>query len=139
MSEGQAHMELVEQMVEWLTGSFLRGDRGYVLLDSAGRSQNRKPPLVWGYVPDVYVTRNARYDCIIGEAKVRGDLENNHTEQQITAFLRKCSESTASLFVFAVPWDIVPAAISLLAYCQKRCGYVSVETKVLEKLKGQSS
>ena len=68
---------------------------------------------------------------IIGEAKSLNDLENSHTEAQLTAFLRRCSTADGSTLILAVPWPIETLARSLLAILRAREALSHVEIVVL--------
>jgi len=136
VSESAAHATLVRLLTNWVADSFLDGDRGGILVDTSFRPPQRKPPIVYGFSPDVYLTTCTRYQIVIGEAKTAQDVECMHTINQVEAFLRKCAEYQTSLFVFAVPWHRVGLALSILNYCRRRTGSEKVDTLVLEKLPG---
>ena len=77
---------------------------------------------------------NEQGRVVIGEAKSMGDLENSHTEAQITAFLRRCGMVEGSAFVLAVPWPIERLARARLMNFQAREGLPHIETVVLSEM-----
>ena len=56
--------------------------------------------------------------------------------EQLTAFLRKCSEVDKSLLVLAVPWHQVRLTASVVKYCKRKAGLDLVETKIIDRLPG---
>ena len=109
-----------------------RGER--VLTDSAGSESPNRPPPIERYVPDAYVMLNEQGRVVIGEAKSMRDLENSHTETQVTAFLRRCGMAEGSAFILAVPWPLERLARALLTNFRVREGLPQVETVVLSEM-----
>lgn len=136
MGESALHMMLVNRLADWIENSLLGGDSGYILIDDPDRCAQDKPPIVYGFIPDVYVMNAPGHGIIIGEAKTTRDVEDNHAIEQYQAFLRKCAESEDSLFVLAVPWHMVRLAESILKELKIKIGAEEVKTRVLEKLPG---
>ena len=136
MSESALHMLLVSCLVKWIADSVLGGESAPILTDASNRAAKDKPAVVYGYVPDVCVLRSYRDKIVIGEAKTARDVEGMHSMEQYKAFLRKCAECEDSLFVLAVPWDMVRLARSILCRLKNEIGAEGVTTKVLERLPG---
>ena len=108
-----------------------RGER--VFTDSVSSESRTRPPSIKGYVPDAYVMLNEQGRVVIGEAKSMGDLENSHTEAQVTAFLRRCGMAEDSVFMLAVPWPVERLARALITNLSVREGLPHVETLVLSE------
>ncbi len=108
-----------------------RGER--VFTDSVSNESRTRPPSIEGYVPDAYVMLNEQGRVVIGEAKSMGDLENSHTEAQVTAFLRRCGMAEDSVFMLAVPWPVERLARALITNLSVREGLPHVETLVLSE------
>lgn len=125
MGESAAHIKLVDMMAEWVSKKYLEGDKGIILLDSPASSSEMKPPIIYNFVPDLYVPALGDDFLIIGEAKTFKDVENKHTEEQIKAFLRRCAEVPKAYFIMAVPWHMTALAISIIKYCKKEVGNLS--------------
>ena len=85
-------------------------------------------------MPDAYVILDELGRVVVGEAKSIGDLENSHTEAQITAFLERCARVEGSAFLLAVPWPVERLARTLLTNLQVKEGLTHVETSVLSEL-----
>lgn len=136
MGETSAHMILVHNLVRWITDFILEGDSSSMLVDLPEWPPQRKPPAVYGFGPDVYVSSSLSHCLVIGEAKTCADVDNKHTFGQIAAFLRKCSEAENSVFVFAVPWYRSRLALSVVEDCKRRAGLQTVRTIVLDRLPG---
>lgn len=73
---------------------------------------------------------------VIGEAKSLKDLENSHTEAQVTAFLNRCAVVQGSTFILAVPWPVERLARALLSSLQVREGLSYVDTAVMSEVDG---
>ena len=136
MPESLCHQQLVDALVTWLAKHCLGDDTGAVLRDALDAGPSDRPPLVGQHRPDVYVAHQPSYKFIIGEAKSPWDLENRHTESQLTEFMTYCNNHPRSLFVLAVPWHRVPCAKNILNQLQRKCILTAVEVKVLEQLPG---
>jgi len=107
-----------------------------MLIDVPENPPHKKPPKLYEFVPDIFVLNTTRYAFVIGEAKTPTDIDKNHTMEQLTAFLRKCSESNNSLLVIAVPWHVARLARSVIEHCKKKAGLEVVKTMVIERLPG---
>lgn len=136
MPESSIHTNLVKLLAKWVVELLPPEDSSHMLIDIPENSPQKKPPKLYEFVPDIFVSNTSRYTFIIGEAKTAADIDNNHTVEQLTAFLRKCSESDNSLLVLAVPWHEVKLAKSLIKYCKKKTGFDLVETRIIERLPG---
>ena len=134
MPESDTHQDLVRALRTWVLTNHLKGDSGMLFADEPTAHTERRPPLIGGYVPDLYaVTREQR--VVVGEAKTLYDLETDHSRAQLTAFLAFCSNTPGSLLVLAVPWHVCRRARNMLRTYQQRL-LTSAGTVVLEQLTG---
>lgn len=129
-------MNLVRQLLDYVVQMKMDGDKGMVFVDSPDSPRQRRPPLINGFTPDLYARHPRTGVMLIGEAKTANDLSSPHTERQIKGFLAKCAGETSSLFILAVPWDVVPYARWFLRIMQRDMGLTDVQTLVLEELEG---
>lgn len=136
MSESSVHTNLVKLLAKWIIELLPPEDGSHMLVDIPENSPQKKPPKIYEFVPDVFVTNIQRFDFIIGEAKTTLDIDNSHTIDQLTAFLKKCSESNNSLLVLAVPWHEVRLTTSIIRHCKKETGLDQVKTRVIDRLPG---
>ena len=136
MSESVRHMKLVQSLVVWVSQAYFQGDLGRILVDSAKGLLAGRPPMLGGYVPDVYAKRFAPRSVVVGEAKTARDLENRHTRAQLVAFLKHCAEFPDSVLVLAVPWHMTRFAKALMRVLLRQQGLGGVKTVVLEQLEG---
>jgi hypothetical protein len=117
MSEGSLHARLVQELVTFIR-RMPRELSVPTLVDLPGTDQELKPPMLNGFVPDVYVPGNSP---IIGEAKTLRDLETEHTRLQVAAFLEFISgTSPVGCLVFAVPLPGVNYAKSIIRNIGRR-------------------
>ena len=117
----------------YIADRFCGGQGERVFTDSVSSESRTRPPSIEGYVPDVYVMLNELGGVVIGEAKSMRDLENSHTEAQVTAFLRRCGMADGSAFILAVPWPVERLASALLTNFRAREGLPHVEIVVLSE------
>lgn len=136
MPESRTHINLVRQLFDYVVQTQMDGDTGMVFVDSPDSSRQTRPPLINGFTPDLYARHPRTGLVLIGEAKTAKDIESPHTERQIRGFLAKCAEETTSLFILAVPWDVVPYARWFLRIIQRDAGLAAAQTLVLEELEG---
>ena len=134
MPESEEHSSLVVMLHRYISDRFCGGQGARVYTDSVSSESRIRPPSIEGYVPDAYLTLNEEGRVVIGEAKSLGDLENSHTEAQVTAFLRRCGMEEDSTFILAVPWPVERLARVLLTNFQKTEQLPHVETVVLSEL-----
>ncbi len=134
MSESATHIKLVEELSSWISAKFLNGDSGLMLIDHPNSNKKERPPTIEGFIPDVYIPNAPGTLVIIGEAKTAKDLENNHSIAQIGAFLHRCSQTSDSILVLAVPWHMTRLGKNMLRYLKYRVGADNVRTEVLERL-----
>ena len=134
MPETEEHSNLVAILHSYISNRFCEGRWERVYTDSVSSESSARPPPIEGYVPDAYFMLNDRGRVVIGEAKSIGDLENSHTDSQVTAFLRRCGMAEGSAFILAVPWPIERLARALLTNFRIREGLPHVETVVLSEM-----
>ena len=136
MPESSNHTTLVRLMAEWMNELLPPMDHGHLFIDVPEHPPQKKPPNLYGHVPDILVVNTSLYACVIGEAKTATDIDNEHTVQQLIAFLRKCAEHDNSLLVMAVPWNVARLARWVIAYCKRQACLPNIETKVIDGLPG---
>ena len=134
MPESEEHSSLVVMLHSYIADRFCNGETTRVFTDSISSESRTRPPSIAGYVPDAYVALNELGRVVIGEAKSLTDLENSHTEAQVTEFLRRCGMAEGSAFILAVPWPVERLARALLTSFQARTGMSHVKTIVLSEL-----
>ena len=118
----------------YIADRFCDGKTTRVFTDSVSSESRMRPPSIAGYVPDAYVALNEMGRVVIGEAKSLMDLENSHTEAQVTAFLRRCGMAEGSTFILAVPWPVERLARALLTGFQAKEGLSNVDTVVMSEV-----
>ena len=136
MSESSVHTTLVRLLAKQIDKLLPPEDRSRMLVDVPENPPQKKPPRVYGFVPDVFVFNTTCYAFVIGEAKTAIDIDKNHTMEQLTAFLRKCSESSNSILVMAVPWHVVSLTKSVIWDCKEKADLETVRTMIIERLPG---
>jgi len=113
MAESDIHISLVCQLKKYII-DYLKIDHGFVLVDASSTLKNKKPPIVGGYIPDIYVkTKNT---FIIADAKTAKDWQSKHSLDQYNAFVCECAKHENSMFLLAVPWQYERSAHSRLKF-----------------------
>jgi hypothetical protein len=94
------------------------------------------PPTIEGFMPDVWAKNFRKGLTIVGEAKTNNDIENRHSANQLSAFLRFCDRNRPSQLVIAVPWMMVNCAKGFVGYLKRRTETEDVPVVFLEMLPG---
>ena len=102
--------------------------------DLPGPLRAEKPHRIAGFVPDVYAFDAPLTVRIIGEAKTQADLENAHSQEQISAFLAFLGQQEQGIFILAVPWAAKRLAHVLVESKRVSVGAGSVRTTILDDL-----
>jgi hypothetical protein len=119
MSLSADHQALLEQIVQWCTAR-LPADNYIVLTDSFERTRHGPPPKIAGHRPDlVWVRADGSFE-VIGEAKTRNDIDNDHTRRQLCGFLQTLDIQGYGKLVVAVPWGFEAVATSTLVSLQRQ-------------------
>jgi hypothetical protein len=103
MGESLNHVRLVKAIIERVSNL---DPQAVIFADTSIYEAKDRPPKIGGHVPDVYARIDMLRQAIIGEAKTRKDLENEHTMSQLRAYLSHCCSNPATRLVLAVPWDM---------------------------------
>lgn len=103
MGESFSHVRLVELLIACVRE---RHADAIIWADSSIYEEAERPPVIGGHVPDLFARVDNATRYILGEAKTRKDLENEHTYSQIAAFLSYCEKSGNARFIMAVPFDM---------------------------------
>lgn len=103
MGESLAHVLLVQEIIDWINR---RDSQAVILADTSIFPNKDRPPIIGGHVPDVFARVDSLRQTIIGEAKTRRDLENEHTMSQFRSYSAYCKHHPGTLLVLAVPWDM---------------------------------
>lgn len=104
MPESPAHGRLVKAILDYLDRNFGSLTEIAVREDSPSALRGERPPLVGGFVPDVFATDVPTTMTVIGEAKTRQDLERAHSQAQIMAFLEFLASTPNGVFILSVPF-----------------------------------
>ena len=120
MPESATHADLVTEIINYAVREL--GDLNGIAVrsDAVRPVRGERPPRVGGYTPDVYATDVPTTRTLIGEAKTRADLENDHTFRQLRAFLQHLALTPDGVLVLAVPLAARATARRLVAkLCQE--------------------
>lgn len=117
--ESIVHQELVASIKCWITKTQKEETIFYSDSNELASRSDEPPNKIYGYIPDVYaIGKNS--NCIyVGEAKSsQADLESEHSQEQLKAFLKYCAQNNA-IFIIAVPVYLMNCAASLIRYIKK--------------------
>ena len=116
MSQSDLHRHLVIQVVKALEARFPSMS---FITDVQQKPGDKVPPLIDGFRPDVYASEAFSSSIIIAEAKTDGDLNNEHTNNQIVAFVNYLERRRDGFFVLSVTGCGADRARTLLRFaCQ---------------------
>jgi hypothetical protein len=133
MGESAGHIRLVESLTNWIAQNLLNGDYGHIFVYHPLECYVH-PPRIGHSIPDVYVSPLKGKGVIIGEAKTSNDIDNQHTYDQMTDYLRRCVQFKDSVLVIAVAWDMVPLMETIIKQLQKNLRADNVRVELIEQL-----
>ena len=133
MVESNLHKSLVKIIGRWINS--YSSEEMIVYTDAEDSFSGNIPPKIDTFIPDIFAKEmNSKY-VIIGEAKSsQRDLESEHSEKQLIAYLRYCKNKPNSIVVLAVPFNIVNCARSLVQAMKKQNQLTLVKTEVLTSI-----
>ena len=133
MPESATHAGLVQAVIAYVKHEF--GDLAeFAIREDAVRPvRGERPPMIEGYVPDVFATDVPTTMTLIGEAKTQQDIETDHSRRQISAFLSYLSKTPNGVFVLSVPLAAGAMARRLLAEINWPFASATTRTVVLDR------
>jgi hypothetical protein len=131
--ESKLHKTLVKIIERWIKS--YSSEEMIVYADSEDSFLGNIPPKIDTFIPDIFAKEiNSKY-VIIGEAKSsQRDLESEHSEGQLVAYLKYCKNQSESIVVLAVPFNIVNCAGALLEAIKRQNQLTLVKTLVLTSI-----
>lgn len=130
MGESAKHVDLINLMKDKICFNE-DVDAALMLIDDPSDRKNG-PPTINGFKPDLYYDFNQL--LIIGEAKTKDDLLNEHTKSQIETYIKLCANYAGqSRLYLAVPWMESVLANGLIKKISKKLG-VSIDYFVVDEL-----
>lgn len=129
MPESATHAGLVRSIVRFAESEFGSLDNVAIREDAICPMRGEKPPRIGGYTPDVYAADVPTTRTLVGEAKTQADLETQHSERQIAAFLEFLARTPGGIFVLAVPLTAGATARRLTAEMNAR--FVGTPTRIV--------
>ena len=117
MSESEEHRALV-RAVEEMLGSMYPG--ASIVVDIQSQPGSCLPPTIDGFRPDVLV--RGEVQKAIAEAKTDGDLDREHTYEQLTSFVTHLEDSQGGLLVLSVAGRPADRAKTVLRFIHLQIG-----------------
>lgn len=99
MSQSDKHRTLVLETVKALE---IRYPQVSLISDLQTVPGDPVPPVIDGFRPDVYGHTISEGLTIIAEAKTDGDINNNHTRQQVISLINYLERKKNGLFILSV-------------------------------------
>ena len=116
MSQSEQHRNLVIQIVKVL-------ETRYPLMSFIADVQQKPgdavPPVIDGFRPDVYASKDSSSSIVIAEAKTDGELDNKHTNKQVTSFINYLERRRNGFFVLSVTGCGANRAKTLLRFVRQ--------------------
>ncbi len=129
MSQSKAHRDLIEGTVDVLSSRYTNIS---MLIDLQQKPGDEVPPKIGRFRPDVYATRKREHFIVIAEAKTDGDIDNQHTHDQVISFIKYLNQSETSLFILAVTGYGADRARTFLRFIREELQVVSAEIEVFD-------
>ena len=134
MGVSRSHEDLVRAIVDWLQGQYPAAGTISVSAECIFLEHLPHPPLLNGFIPDVYAAGIVEARTIIGEAKTPRDLETPRATAQLAAFLAHLCTCDNPQLVIATPWASVNSARAIVRSITKRNHVDNVDVVFLEQL-----
>jgi hypothetical protein len=131
MGESISHIRLVNRILVWVR--LEHGDCRHlcILSDLPDSRSSEKPPLIGGFLPDVFVEDAPPTFTVIGEAKTAQDLEREHTKRQFRGYLLYLKLRLRPCLIVSTPWFVANSAKSLIAAAQREVEAASVAVRII--------
>ena len=120
------HEKLVNEIVLWIERDF-RKLNPKILSDGFGPLGAQRPPMIAGYIPDVYCTFTGCELTIVGDAKTSNDIKSPHSRMQYQAFLEYLKHRNRGILVLSTLWSVKNQSSSLLRKIRKQSNSETVE------------
>ena len=132
MSQSEDHIGLVLNVVNQLETQFPNSE---FLADLPSSYSYRRTFSIDGFFPDVYCSVDQPdRRTIIAEAKTDSDIDNEHTWNQINAFIRYLSTKRRGLFVLSVTGIAADAAKVMLFHMSLHHNIVDTDIAIYDSL-----
>jgi len=126
MSQSDVHRDLVIQIAKEIKSRYSPTS---LVTDIQYSPGDNVPPIIDGFRPDVYATLQAGHTVIIiAEAKTDGDLENVHTDGQLSAFVSYLENKGKGTFILSVTGCGADRAKTILRFLNRS---ISVKSTTL--------
>ncbi|MCY4132712.1 MAG: hypothetical protein OXF39_08760 [Nitrospira sp.] len=116
MSQSDEHRDLVLQVVEALENRY---PLMTFIADVQKEPGDEVPPLIDGFRPDVYASKEPSSSTIIAEAKTARKIFSKHTNNQILAFVNYLERRKNGFFVLSVTGCGADSARTLLRFIRQ--------------------
>lgn len=126
------HLRLVENILSYVERTYRHSYHLVVFHDLPALIRAEKPPRIGGFVPDVYAVDAPPSILIIGEAKTQCDLDTDHSQRQLIAFLKHLALQPNGQLVLAVPWTASATARNLLRRLKLESSCETVHSVVID-------
>lgn len=114
MSQSDTHRSLIMRVAEDLQSRYPGIS---IITDAQQNPGDEVPPIIDGFRPDVYaVLPTEERSIIIAEAKTDGDLQNQHTDNQLAAFLNYIERKRRGCLILSVTGRGADRAKTLLRF-----------------------
>jgi len=130
--ESARHARLVQAIVAHAERRLGKVTDILVRDDAVRPLRGERPPMLAGFMPDVYATDVPTTKTLVGEAKTETDLETEHSRAQIAAFLEYLAYTPGGFFVLAVPVGVKPRARWVLRELGRSLGENAPQTEVID-------
>ena len=129
MPEGDTHRQLVEHLSNSV--KLRRGGMLCVYIDGVRPFLGKGPPPALGDIrPDIYAIDEVTKHIIIGEAKSASDIDNDHTEKQLTGYFEHLASRPSGELVIAVPFCSAGTAHRLCLSTRNKLGLKHISFEI---------
>jgi hypothetical protein len=135
MPESYEHIAIVKRVLAYIHSEYAGVSTLRARTDLPGGTSPTRPPIIGGYIPDVFCTDTPATLNVIGEAKTSKDLQTHRSLEQIAAFYDHLAHAHGGHLAVGVPWADEAFVVNFLKRLRSKAPDKTVKTSIVTELR----
>ena len=135
MPESFQHVAIVERVLKYIQDEYQSITTLSTFTDLPGDTQTKRPPVIGGYMPDVFCTNTPSTLTIIGDAKTSKDLQTHRSLEQISTFFNHLTNTRSGHLAVGVPWHNEAFMVNFFSRLRAAAPDRFVKTSIVTELR----
>jgi len=135
MPESYEHITIVKRVLAYVETEYAAVGTLRALTDLPGDKLPTRPPIIGGYIPDVFCTDTPATMTVIGEAKTSKDLQTHRSLQQIATFYDHLAHAQGGHLAIGVQWPDEAFVINFLKRLRSKAPDKAVRASIVTELR----